>query len=138
MTAADIARLFARADWMTDAACKGMGPDIFYPEHGQWTKAAAAREVCQRCPVKTECGQHALDTDERHGIWGGGSIDRRRRGHTDRPRTSKGSGPQRQPINHGTLGGYRAHIRHDVPLCDDCKAARATYRRQMRAEGMVA
>lgn len=30
---------------------------------------------------------------------------------------------QRQPINHGTTGGYRAHFRHQVPLCDPCRAA---------------
>lgn len=32
---------------------------------------------------------------------------------------------RRQPINHGTGGGYRAHFRHGVPLCDPCRRAHA-------------
>lgn len=30
---------------------------------------------------------------------------------------------RRRPINHGTLGGYRAHYRHGVPLCEPCRDA---------------
>lgn len=30
---------------------------------------------------------------------------------------------RRRPINHGTLGGYRTHYRHDVPMCEPCRAA---------------
>jgi hypothetical protein len=29
----------------------------------------------------------------------------------------------RQPINHGTIGGYRTHYRHGVPMCEPCLAA---------------
>lgn len=32
-------------------------------------------------------------------------------------------GRPRQPINHGTLGGYRAHFRHKVPICEPCRNA---------------
>ena len=30
---------------------------------------------------------------------------------------------RREPIRHGTPGGYRAHFRHKVPLCDPCREA---------------
>lgn len=40
----------------------------------------------------------------------------------------------RMPINHGTPGGYRAHFRHGVPMCDDCRDAnrRANGQQPMR------
>lgn len=38
-----------------------------------------AREICNRCPVKEQCLQHALDNKERWGMWGGTTpIERRR------------------------------------------------------------
>jgi WhiB family redox-sensing transcriptional regulator len=78
MTVADdiIARLFVRADWMTDAACKGMGPNLFFPPHG--SRGTAAKAICAQCPVAEQCEQHAIDNRERHGIWGGHSIAHRR------------------------------------------------------------
>lgn len=32
-------------------------------------------------------------------------------------------GSSRKPIAHGTIGGYRAHYRHGVPMCDSCRDA---------------
>jgi DNA-binding CsgD family transcriptional regulator len=32
-------------------------------------------------------------------------------------------GSRRRPIEHGTVGGYRAHYRHGEPMCDPCRAA---------------
>jgi hypothetical protein len=33
-------------------------------------------------------------------------------------------GSGRRPIQHGTMGGYRAHYRHgDLPPCEPCKRA---------------
>ncbi len=29
---------------------------------------------------------------------------------------------RRKPIQHGTGGGYRAHFRHGVPMCEPCRA----------------
>lgn len=31
------------------------------------------------------------------------------------------TGSRRRPINHGTGGGYRAHFRHGVPMCEPCR-----------------
>jgi len=33
----------------------------------------------------------------------------------------------RRPIKHGTIGGYNAHLRHKVPVCDLCRAERYRY-----------
>lgn len=32
-------------------------------------------------------------------------------------------GSRRKPIEHGTIGGYRAHYRHREPMCEPCRAA---------------
>ena len=34
-------------------------------------REAAAKAICARCPVITECRAHALRAQERYGIWGG-------------------------------------------------------------------
>lgn len=56
-----------RPAWQRRAACRGMGPELFFsPEEDL---AAAARAVCRICPVAIEC----RDFGEREpvGIWGG-------------------------------------------------------------------
>lgn len=35
-------------------------------------------------------------------------------------------GTARRPIQHGTIGGYRTHYRHGVPMCEPCRAAERT------------
>ena len=37
-----------------------------------------AKAVCAQCPVKQQCLEHALEFDERHGIWGGTTPTERR------------------------------------------------------------
>lgn len=64
-------------DFMESAACKGMDPAIFHPAYGDST--VEARAVCHSCPVKKECLEHALDYNERQGIWGGLTPLQRRR-----------------------------------------------------------
>jgi WhiB family transcriptional regulator, redox-sensing transcriptional regulator len=63
------------AAWQDRAACKGHQPDLWYPDGMQGQndayRYAAARVVCDTCPVKAECLTHAIATDERHGMWGG-------------------------------------------------------------------
>ena len=39
---------------------------------------AAALAICAGCSVRKECLQHALDNDERFGVWGG-TTERQRR-----------------------------------------------------------
>lgn len=62
--------------WRTDAACKGIDPDLFFPERGEPT--AQIKAVCEGCPVRAECLAFALE-DEGPGIWGGTSERERQK-----------------------------------------------------------
>lgn len=63
-------------DWRQEAACKGLDPDLWYPERGDLL--VMAREVCARCPVRGECLDFALTEGEKFGVWGGMSERERR------------------------------------------------------------
>ncbi len=65
-----------RPAWHKDAACRGMGPELFFPERGHSTEEA--KKICATCPVVDECWEYASENRERFGIWGG-SADRSRR-----------------------------------------------------------
>jgi WhiB family redox-sensing transcriptional regulator len=71
-------------DWTEQAACRGMDPDLFFPERGHST--AEAKAVCGSCPVRDTCLDEALARSERFGIWGGKSERERRRLRTQRDR----------------------------------------------------
>lgn len=70
-------------DWVGRAACKGLDPAIFYPPTDE--EAGEAKAVCELCPVREPCLEHALEHRERNGVWGGATererlrIIRRRR-----------------------------------------------------------
>ena len=63
--------------WMLEARCLDADPEAFFPEKGGSTREA--KRICAICPVQQECLSHALDNDERFGIWGGMSERERRR-----------------------------------------------------------
>lgn len=63
--------------WMLEARCLDADPEAFFPEKGGSTREA--KRICATCPVRTECLEHALASDERFGIWGGLSERERRR-----------------------------------------------------------
>ena len=63
--------------WMLEARCLDADPEAFFPEKGGSTREA--KRICAMCPVQEECLAHALDNDERFGIWGGMSERERRR-----------------------------------------------------------
>lgn len=116
-----------RPAWMADAACRGMSVHLFYPERGQDSEQAKA--VCASCPVAGECRQAAIDAHEAYGVWGGLSAKTRlrpsRSGQPGRPGPAPGT--TLLPIAHGTNGGYGAHMRRGIPVCDDCLRAHACY-----------
>lgn len=55
--------------WKDYAACKGMGPELFFPRRGQSPRPGQA--VCARCPVTGPCGEYQQRSGSEHGIWGG-------------------------------------------------------------------
>lgn len=65
--------------WMDRALCTGL-VDLFFPPVGgesRWM-VRQAKAVCEQCPVREECLEHALTTPETFGVWGGKSERERR------------------------------------------------------------
>lgn len=55
--------------WMTEANCRNVDTGIFFRKDGE-----IAKSYCRLCPVRVECMDWALLTDQRYGIWGGYST----------------------------------------------------------------
>lgn len=71
----------SRYDWMEEAACAQIDPDLWHANLGN-SYGTAAR-ICRDCPVQRECADHAarLEGDaskrDRHGLWAGQSPRKR-------------------------------------------------------------
>lgn len=63
--------------WRDRGACRGLDPEIFYPETDE--EAEEAKAVCQACSVQASCLEHALTHREKEGVWGGATERERRR-----------------------------------------------------------
>lgn len=63
--------------WRERGACKGLDPQVFYPESDE--EAEEAKTVCRGCSVQTACLEHALAAREKEGVWGGATERERRR-----------------------------------------------------------
>jgi hypothetical protein len=61
--------------WRARAACRGLGPDLFYDDDPRIE--AQARAVCARCPVAVQCG--LAGRHEPAGVWGGQTEHERKR-----------------------------------------------------------
>jgi len=90
--------------WAYKAECVNVDPLVFFPiivdDAGEeqiddgtiWERFGdtseyynEARSICDRCPVRFECLEHAMETKERFGMWGGLTpIERRRIERNDR------------------------------------------------------
>lgn len=108
------------ADWMKNAACRHHPTRLWFPERGEPTHHA--KNICNTCPVKTQCLDYALDIPNCVGIWGGMSGKQRRQIRR----------PPNKPIKHGTAVGYQQHRRRGEPACPSCRQAHtaAVTRRQ--------
>ena len=61
-------------DWMAQALCAQIDPDLWYPDPGDAHAAQTAAAVCHTCPVRADCLDYAMATEaqqDRHGVWGG-------------------------------------------------------------------
>jgi WhiB family redox-sensing transcriptional regulator len=52
------------------------GEQFFHPDDdlgriSRRLREAAAKRVCQTCPVRAQCATHALTVGEEYGVWGG-------------------------------------------------------------------
>ena len=132
MSIDNITRQFERADWMAHAKCAGLDTAtrnrLFFPPQGSnANNVRRAKDICRSCPIEAQCLEYALVNEERFGIWGGKSEKERR------VLRAKRSGRPTPTIVHGTLGGYAAHHRHDVPMCEPCRLARKAHALKYRA-----
>lgn len=55
-------------DWAGAAACKAKAPDELFVKGAAQNRA---KQLCQSCPVRTECLAEALDNQIEWGVWGG-------------------------------------------------------------------
>ncbi len=79
--ASSLALANADYSWRNDAICRDTDPDLFFPVGSTGyalVQIERAREVCGQCPVRVECLDYALETNQDSGIWGGTSEDERR------------------------------------------------------------
>lgn len=56
-------------DWRADAACRDVDVDLFFAVDEASQREAVA--ICETCPVRTPCLEHAIATREHYGVWGG-------------------------------------------------------------------
>jgi WhiB family redox-sensing transcriptional regulator len=77
---ADVSRLPGpNADiwnWQLEGACRGEDPALFFHPEGERgplraEREEAAKSICARCPVVTQCATHAVAVREPYGVWGG-------------------------------------------------------------------
>jgi WhiB family redox-sensing transcriptional regulator len=90
-------------DWRAAGACLAADPELFFPL-GAGTAAAPdtsrALRICDGCPVKRQCLEFAMQTNEAEGIWGGTTPE-------ERVRVLRGRRPPRPAKTRGR-GGRRA------------------------------
>jgi WhiB family transcriptional regulator, redox-sensing transcriptional regulator len=72
--------------WRQHAACRGLDPEIFYPQTDE--DAESAKAVCDLCSVRGSCLEYALSVREKEGVWGGATERERRRIIRQRRRAS--------------------------------------------------
>lgn len=71
-------------DWRSNAACKGMDPDLFFSpdlfeaKQDKDDREIVAKSACAKCEVTVECLDYAIKAQERYGIWGGLTEQERR------------------------------------------------------------
>lgn len=71
----------ASIEWRRDAACKDLDPNLFFPigvTGPAVDQIAAAKSICNQCPVRAECLEFAITTNQEFGVWGGTTEDERR------------------------------------------------------------
>jgi WhiB family redox-sensing transcriptional regulator len=82
--AATFDRTTTIGEWTVRAECRQTRSGLFYAPFGESSLARRDREelakqICEQCPARTECLDHALRSNQDLGIWGGLNEAERRR-----------------------------------------------------------
>lgn len=116
-------------DWRESAACRGLDTGAFFAPDKERGHARTARErralqICQACPVLTECRDQALAAAEPYGIWGG-MTEKDRRRHRRREGNSRPHTPAQNPDspNRGRHPDARTHPAGTRVVRDECRIA---------------
>ena len=66
---------------MDHAACVEVGVEVFFIDHGSrlMNLQKKALKICEGCPVKQKCLDYAIQANIQHGIWGGETVNGRRK-----------------------------------------------------------
>ncbi len=70
-------------EWQIMGRCRDRnGAQFFHPDDdlgriSRRLREAAAKRVCDSCPVRRQCATHALTVGEEYGVWGGFSENDR-------------------------------------------------------------
>lgn len=72
---------FLKLIQLNDPDCQRV-PSIFFPEdfpdpEKRSLATKAAKKICRSCPMVEECFTYAIETNQRHGVWGATSPDER-------------------------------------------------------------
>lgn len=71
------------ADRFVGATCSEIGPAFWFPEQGHHGREEKlARQLCRTCPVRRDCLQIALESDDKiteYGVWAGYTAAKLRR-----------------------------------------------------------
>ena len=68
-------------DWRKLGTCRTLDTNMFFPigQTGEAEiKIARAKSVCVPCPVRQQCLEFAITTNQEYGVWGGHSEEERR------------------------------------------------------------
>jgi WhiB family transcriptional regulator, redox-sensing transcriptional regulator len=57
------------ADWRAAAACREVDIEVFFAVDEASQREAVA--ICESCPVRAACLEHAVTAREQYGVWGG-------------------------------------------------------------------
>lgn len=67
-------------EWAQHGLCRTHAqPDLWFPDDHDFAAGREAIAICNTCPVRTDCLQHALRVNETYGIWGGTNAKQRAR-----------------------------------------------------------
>jgi WhiB family redox-sensing transcriptional regulator len=68
-------------EWRELGSCRQLDTALFFPigQTGEAeVKIARAKKVCVTCPVRQQCLEFAITTNQEYGVWGGHSEEERR------------------------------------------------------------
>jgi len=79
--ASSLALASADYTWRRQAICRDTDPNLFFPVGTTGfalMQINRAKQVCEECPVRVQCLDYALETNQDSGVWGGTSEEERR------------------------------------------------------------